>query len=853
MAPITDYFKSFTIPKNRIPRQDEDDEIVVASSNSSRANTRERTLSPAKRPAQVSPGKKSQNETSTVKRGRGRPRKDISTSPSKLRLHTPLLEQEESGQSTPTRKSPRKHMAGLDGSQNLPPDSSGLTSVRSSLKSTPTKTRVVEAVEIPSPAKHLSPSMLAPSQLPVPKAKNLVNTSFSSFSSLTSMSGMSSQSSSKRIIKNGMPAVTNSDSASMSSSSEDELVDLDSFAPRKKRRLTPQPADTESKNDVSARSKPTRSSTRLSGDQVRKRAKDSWPPPRPPPAATYKHSLVNMAKQSAKEAASEAKIARAEAEMQEAERLQERRDQSCSTAIETKSMAKEFAQDSEEEERMVMAMERTEVLRGEETFYFFSGGTDETIRLDFPGAELSTCGLKFLQDGSEWLHACSSGFLATVASQKGLPSQLVTWIHDQIHHEPSEELCDAYVAILDALVGGQQDLPDLPLSLSETYPGQTVRDAADDMKIEGGTSAPPSLKYALTTISVLAPHIAPVNQACTLAELILLNNDENIRSDVAMQVQIESAMESILGSHDSREDLEIVFRETTRQILHASSITRHLLCRSIASLSATTLPLHQLRRKLALHILLDGSIDEDIDVTSQSVGVRLLLRLKKHASFHISESTDYTTLHSLIDLLDIAIDVGVSDFAFLSEASQTHHKAAPKSLFGHAASTSTPAEVSFNAQIDDIVTHLRFMGSKIRDAGTSHLKRTEAKSALERLIVRLEAAVRTKPRPRKGVFDSVGPGAVSAGVLDGYLTRMESESSTPEVNGSGSGNDEGKMNHRAVQGAPGKQHKVTWRDDVVGMGHAGPGAEEAGSGSDGESEGDDEDDETLKHIYGSDP
>ena len=143
MAPITDYFKSFTIPKNRIPRQDEDDEIVVAPSSSSRANTRERTLSPAKRPTQAPAERKNaQNGTSTVRRGRGRPRKDISTSPSKLRLQTPVLEEGESGRSTPTRRSPRKHTAGMGDLQNLPPDSSGLTSVRSSLKSTPTKVRV---------------------------------------------------------------------------------------------------------------------------------------------------------------------------------------------------------------------------------------------------------------------------------------------------------------------------------------------------------------------------------------------------------------------------------------------------------------------------------------------------------------------------------------------------------------------------------------------------------------------------------------------------------------------------------------------------------------------------------------
>jgi hypothetical protein len=804
---ITDFFKTkpFTIPKNRIPRQDEDDEIIVASSSSSRANTRERTLSPAKRRAPVSPQKEHQNDTSTVKRGRGRPRKDISASPSKLRLETPMLEQETSGNSTPTRRSPRKQMAGMDGLQDAPPDSSGLTSVRSSLKSTPTKSRTVEAVEIPSPAKHSSPWMPAPSQIPAHEPKNTVNTSFSSFSTLT---GMSSQSSSRRIVKNGVQAVTNSDSASMSSSSsDDELVDLESFAPRKKRRLTPPVPERDSRLDAPSNAKATRSSTRLSEEHTKKRVKESWRPLSPPPTNKYKHSLLSMVKQSAKEAASEAKIAQAEADMQEAEQLQKRRDNARANAVGTKSMAKEFAQDSEDEERIEMAIERTEVLRGEETFYFFRGEARESMELDL---ELDTSGLEFLQDDAKRLHACTSGFLATVASQQGLPGQLVSWLHNEIFHEPSDELCESYVGIVDALVKGQHDLPDLAFSLSETHPGQTLRDV-EDTDIEGGTSLPPNLKYALMVTAALAPHIAPVTQGCALAELILLNNDEHVRENMDMQIHIERAICSILEPHASDEDLQTVFRETTRQILHASSLSRHILSRAIASLPATILPLHQLRRKLSLHILLDASIDEDIDVTSATTGLRLLQRLKKHASLHISESTDYVTFHSLIDLLDIAIDVGFSDFAFLSQGNQSHHKAAlpTKSLFGHTAVSQSPAETAFNAQIDDLISHLRSMGSKIRDAGTSHLKRTEAKSALERLVVRLEAAVRTRPRPRKGVFDRSGN---SASAMKGFLKRVESQG-------------EASKSEKTVQAGPGKQHKVTWRDDVVGNGDVGAGAD----------------------------
>jgi hypothetical protein len=793
---ITDYFKSFTIPKNHIPRQSEDDEIIVVSSNPSGANTRERTLSPAKRRVPVSPQEQHRDDTNTVKRGRGRPRKGCSTSPSEGRLETPGLEPDKSGHSTSTRRSSRKQTGGMDEIQDVPPDSSGLTSVRSSLMSTSTKSRILEAVEIPSPVRRSGPSMPARSHIPASESRKMANTSFSSFPS--------SQSSSRRIVKNGVQAVTNSDSASVSStSSEDELVDLDSLGPRKKRKISPPAGDGVSGLDVPSNSKSTRSSTRLSGGQAETRVRDSWRPLSPPPKPKYKHSLLSMARQSVKEAASKAKIDQMEADMQEEEELQKRRENMSAKSVETKRMAKELANNSEDEERMIKAMERTDVMRGEETFYFFRAAAHESMGVDFPISELDSYGLEFLQDDVKRQHACSSGFLATVASKQGLPEQLVSWLRNEISQEPVEELCESYVAIMD-----------------ETYSGQTFRDV-EGTKFARGTSLPPNLKYALMTMAALTPQIAPVNQACALAELILLNNDEHIRSDIDLQLYIERAMQTILESNASDEDLQTVFRETTRQVLHASSISRRLLARAIASLPTTILLLHQLRRKLSLHILLDASIDEDIDVTCPSTGVRLLLRVKKHDSFHISEKTDYVTLHSLTDLLDIAIDVGFSDFSFLSQESQSRHKSAPstESLFGHKIVSQSPEEVSFNAQVDEIVSHLRMMGSKIRDAGTSHLKRTEAKSAIERLVVRLECAVRTKPRPRKGVFDRA---VMSSGALDGFLSKVESGSTASRRESV----DGETTKQQAVHGGLRKQHKVTWREDVVGIGNAEPGVEE---------------------------
>ena len=351
-------------------------------------------------------------------------------------------------------------------------------------------------------------------------------------------------------------------------------------------------------------------------------------------------------------------------------------------------------------------------------------------------------------------------------------------------------------------------------------------------------------------MAAIAPRATPIDLACALAELILLNNDENVRSNFKLQTLIERIMRIILESSTTEDEYQTVSRETTRQILHASSISRHLLCRAIATLPATSLRQHQIRRKLALHILLDAPPDEEIDPTSPSIGVRLLLKIKKHPSFHISESTDYTTLHSLADLLDIAIDAGFSDFTFLSTQQEEEAKPQPQShqthtLFSHATTPQSAAELSFNAQIDSLVAQLRLTCSKIRDAGTSHLKRTEAKSALEGLVVRLECAVRTKPKPRKGAFElggGVGNARLSAGVLEKYLKR-QSGGSAKET---GSSDGDGSKTVRDVKGAQqGKERRrVTWGDDVVGHGDENGDADvEAGASSSA-----DEDDGLLDDV-----
>lgn len=649
---------------------------------------------------------------------------------------------------------------------------------------------------------------------------------------------MSSQSSSRRIVKNGIPAVTNSDSASMSSaSSDEELADFDSFAPRKKRKLTPPGLDTATGFKLSASSRPTRTSSRLEKEKIKQRARELWRPLSPPPATSYKHSLLKIAKQSAREAASDEKIAELEAYVEEAEKSRELKENTALEEAESKNVAAALAEDSDEQERMLMAMDRTEALRGEESFYFFRQGGETPMDIDLPVEELDEYGLGFLRDETKRSLACSSGFLATVASQKGLPTCMTSWLQHRIPLEPSEELCQSYVTILSALVQSQQLSEEPAFSLSETFEGQTIRDC-EDLRISAvDASVPKNLPHVLLSMAVLAPLISPANNAGALAELILLNNDDNVRKNIDLRLDIEQAMLSILDSSEEM-DLQTIFRETIRRILDPSLISRYPISRAIAALPATSHRVHELRRRLALHILLEAPLEEALDLTSPSTGVRLLTRLKKHPSFAISESTDYNSLHCLTDLLDIAIDAGFSDFTFLHESQHTQPKQQSTSLFNSKPAPQAPEEASFNAQIDALTAQLRFMSSKIRDAGTSHLKRTEAKSALERLVLRLENAVRTRPRARKGVFDRPGMGA---GAMEGFIRRAaarsviidESRSVGSEGTAdSGDREEEIDQDRAALRSPehrrrPGKQHKVTWKDNVVDDAEAGAADENA--------------------------
>lgn len=273
-------------------------------------------------------------------------------------------------------------------------------------------------------------------------------------------------------------------------------------------------------------------------------------------------------------------------------------------------------------------------------------------------------------------------------------------------------------------------------------------------------------------MTILAHGMNSIEQrASALVELVLLNVDEGVRDSIGLQSAVEEALQGLLDFEEAPEKLEAILQSTTGQLLEQELLSKRLFCHAILSLPASTANLHLFRRLLALHYVLSADTDELIDPTSPDTGTRLLVKLKRDALFAISDDTDYHFLLSLIPVLEIAIDAGFSDFSFM--ASRAARPSKSTGLWRRDPAESA-AEAAFNTQVDDLATRLRLMASNIRDTGTSHLKRTETKSDLDRLCVRLEYSVRSKRKPRKGVFGG-DAGGVESDFMKSFLSRAEDD------------------------------------------------------------------------------
>ncbi|KAK5718189.1 hypothetical protein LTR17_015762 [Elasticomyces elasticus] len=829
---ITNFFKPFVVPKSRVPEyKSEEDEIVVGSP--SRQLRRKEDAAP--KPA--SPVLK-QREKATSSRD--------SSAGSSLSKRSP--------RGTPQKRS---RPSSLDGATD--------EELHHSSPSSSTH-RVMTAVSVPSPKRQMSPP---PKVKRVSAPSRNATTSFNSFNSTLSSVPISSQSSSKRIIKDGLQAVTNSDSAS-GDDSDDDLAALETFIPRKKPRITPPPEHiTTRKVPLQDTVKSGRQSARLSDHGSRSRSQTPRLPPSPP-RTEYRHSLLKMAKAREKEQQQKTRIAEIEAQVAEADKQRQAREaEEADVPLDAQAMAAEIADDSDEGERLGTAMVRTEALQAEVAYHFFQAKPAKATSELFPRVAFGSDSLaRIFENHQSRDQACLSGFVAELAVEGRLPGPSLSWFVRQMVREPREELCEAYVGVVrhamfnedtkqgvghpslrtlystssDGYVGGllNVDLPEqhedaVPLPSSQRQPEDVLNcicgSAEDDGSLVAcescdtwqhttcyypeydGGKLPDSLSHECvackpravdkqgarkrlktsladalpktddaTELEKIAPGLPYVVLAIqhivagtnvesigrTIVDLAFANNDEHVRRDIDTQLIIQDSIEGLLEDLE-QPDLDNVCQFVNVRILPTGRKQNTLLCRLAASLPASTGNAHYLRRRLALHFI-DAS-QSTLPATSEKWNSIIAERVLTAPEYAISNSTDYALLLALISNVDLAIDAGFSDFAFLTRAkpiaAEGVVQAPVPSLFKHknAAKKVPKEEKRFNAHVDMLTDALNWKASQVKNAGAAHMTRMQVKDALSILVVRLECVVRTRTKAKKDIFD----GTAQAEVMERFV------------------------------------------------------------------------------------
>ncbi|KAK3671513.1 hypothetical protein LTR78_008612 [Recurvomyces mirabilis] len=765
---VKDFFKPYIVPRNLVPvQQVEEDEIIVGSPTQSRKAQPSRSA--RKACDHASTGKHEEKVRTKLLPQKSQVSRDSSVG---------------SLGATPLKASPRKSprskrsaVSSLDGSND------DETLYHSS--PTPSVQRAVMSVEVPSPRREQTPTPtliyqapLATSMLPQPPPA--LNTSFTSL--------LSSQSSSRRVMKGGMQAVTNSDSGSAEDSDE-HLDDIDVLIPRKKVRLTPPLPQvlTTQRLEIAGRK-----SARLSDQSSKSSRSGSHTPQLPfsPPRTEYKHSLLKLVKANEKKVREDVRIAEAENKAQEAQERRDRARQATTLTMDEEMLVEKYADDSEEGEGVKRAMVRTEALLDEETFSFFaSGGGVKVEDCEFPVKWLEgTALMSTLGDVGKRQRAYIMGFVADLASMSRLPEAAVKWTASQLVHERREDLREAYVEVLSLArtMGIEYEQTSLRDYYSTALSGTGLGTPAAQSDTSGlgeanqhHTTQAPGLRHVIRALSYLLPKPNLPALTTTILDLALLNIDTNLARETDLHLEIEQTLASLL-TNTPPSDLLPLCAAVATGLKTMETLTPTLLCQVITSLPAISEGTHYLRWQLALRYSADIWREEMLRI--EDCYSPILERLRTAEVYRINGNTDYGLLRREVEVLDLAVDGGFcKDFSGLGSGSGSGSESvmpgpttattensdnhdpdndcpepgiAPLFNNRHLSfpPPQSPEEKNFNSRIDALSSQLKSLASRIKDGGATSLKRVECKSVFERVVVRLESGVRTRPKPKRDVF-----------------------------------------------------------------------------------------------------
>ncbi|KAF2097843.1 hypothetical protein NA57DRAFT_76650 [Rhizodiscina lignyota] len=388
--------------------------------------------------------------------------------------------------------------------------------------------------------------------------------------------------------------------------------------------------------------------------------------------------------------------------------------------------------------RVLQAMQRTEAFAEELGFSFFD--PSRPIKSDiprFPASSLPSRGwASLLRQPGQRKRTLTSGSALAMCRRHPLPDEILAWMIDAactgsdelFSYRLVEILGQAQSQIISFLdvdfihqrlkgMGAQPEVLDPGISLQLS-------------KVRASTAEPPpGLRWLLELIRILAPHLPPASTDGGIILLTRLSLDDKVRSDGLLSSMVHDTIGTLIeeapGADAPNRFLvlaKVIFRTTQSPVLQLGLIQ---------NFPAALRLCHRLRRQLALAFAMSDKKLLEVDFEDGQLFDQVIQHLQ-----HLSTTThkvDYTSLGASIAMLDIAIDSGFSNRNF------EHDK---------------DAERSFNNSISAVAKAVRELESRLIGGGMNNLSKTAAKAALDRLWYRLQYAVRTKPPVQSGWLDS---------------------------------------------------------------------------------------------------
>jgi hypothetical protein len=490
--------------------------------------------------------------------------------------------------------------------------------------------------------------------------------------------------------------------------------------------------------------------------------------PPQPPKRDYKYNLMSMAVKAKNRKMAADRIAELEKSTEHDDPNAEDRPD----LMEVQNAIATTASDVDDQERIALALERTDALEETQRFYYFVDNQPAYTDRSFPQFTKDSLETEpwrvTLKDEASRKVAFTTGCVAEMAMHFPLDPDLTLWIARQLLSEDNEPLCESYVEILRR-AAFNCGVPDELAKVRNFYHAREF--SGRSFRKDAPTTTPAGLEHILRVVSFCAPAADETNGESKMSlsafiDFALINIDEIIRIDFSLPMILAGCMENMLDSLKA-DGYEKFKADITGAFHSIVNLSRHIRCQVIASLTAGTQRTFEIRQLLAIGLLTQMS-PPPLENEPQLAGMPLIARsLDTSPDFALRDTSDYHLLQALIAVLDIAVGAGTTPYHLLSPSNSVKPAL---HLSGTKSSSQVEATKKHDEEVDGLTRRLRKMSNRIRGAGTTHLARTEAKSAIERLIVRLEYSVRSKPRPRKSAFGVSGDDTL--GSLHRFLRPM---------------------------------------------------------------------------------